>query len=269
MGSVVFFVCLVAQLLFWDLRFKLSTVFSYRRTRRYIDASVAAMARKLFTMAGLYAGLEFEISSAVENPLPRPALIIANHQSLVDIPLLMVVLPDHSLRFVAKRELKNWFPAVSHVLRVQRHALIDRRSDFQTTMNKLRSLGRRSAQGDSPVVFPEGTRSRTGIVQQFNAGAVRRVLEAHRIPVIAIALDGGYRFSRLDELAKRMRNTRYRARIVQVYPTPPDKRKIAAVLSDAHERIGTQVEAWQAEDKRTLPSFAVEPEPTLQNKGAS
>ncbi len=269
MGSVVFLICLLAQLLFWDLRFKLGTVFSYRRTRSYIDRNVAAMAHKLFTMAGLYAGLEFEINSAVENPLPKPALVVANHQSLVDIPLLMVVLPDHALRFVAKRELKNWFPAVSHVLRVQRHALIDRRSDFQTTMNQLRSLGRRAAHGNSPVVFPEGTRSRTGTVRQFNSGAVRRVLEAHRMPVIAIALDGGYRFSHLNQLAKRMRNTCYRARIVNVYPTPADKREIAALLSDAHERIRSQVEAWQAEDKRTLPGFPAEPEPSLQNKGAS
>ena len=249
MGRVIFFVCLIAQLLIWDLYFKVATLFSYRAARRHIDRHVAGMARKLFTIADLYAGLRFEITSTAQSRLPRQALVVANHQSLIDIPMLMVVLRRHTLRFVAKRELKHWFPAVSHVLRVQRHALIDRRSDFQTTMNQLRSLGRRAASGTSPVIFPEGTRSRSGKVAQFNAGAVRRVLEPCPLPIIAIALDGGYRFSRLNDLTKRMRNTTYRARIVAVYDTPTDKRAVASTLADANERIAEQVERWQAADR--------------------
>ncbi len=249
MGRVVFFICLISQLLIWDLYFKTTTLVSYAAARRYIDRNVARMARKLFTMARIYAGLEFEVTSAVDRRLPPQAMVVANHQSLIDIPLLMVVLRHHALRFVAKRELTNWFPAVSHVLRVQRHALIDRRSDFKTTMSQLRSLGRRAIYGTSPVIFPEGTRSRTGEVRKFNAGAVRRVLASYPLPVIAIALDGGYRFSRLNELARRMRNTYYRARVVAVYDTPKNKREVEAILNDALIRIRSQVQAWQSADR--------------------
>ena len=57
----------------------------------------------------------------------RPALLLSNHQSMFDIPILGAVLSSHYLKFVSKRELaRRWIPSISYNLRRGGNALIDR-----------------------------------------------------------------------------------------------------------------------------------------------
>ncbi|TVR91344.1 MAG: 1-acyl-sn-glycerol-3-phosphate acyltransferase [Spirochaetaceae bacterium] len=246
----VFFVAAVSGLLYtWDLQLKFLTVFRYSATRNYIKSSIWNWTRELFAVARLYGGLHVRISSEVQkDDIPAQCMIIANHQSLVDIAVLLFAFPHHSLRFVAKKELERWYPAVSHVLRVQRHAMIDRRANYSDTMKKLGRLGRNSVSGYCPVVFPEGTRSRDGLVKTFSAGAVRRVLEGNPLPIVSVAVDGGYKVSHFESLVRDTRKKVYRARVMRVYPAPQTKQDVAATLRSAQQEITSQIESWQHMD---------------------
>lgn len=87
----------------------------------------------------------------VEN---APVLVVANHVSWLDIPVLSAVAP---LSFVAKKEVGTW-PFVSSLARLQRSVFIDRtrRTAVGQTTNEIIE---RLKSGDTIVLFAEGTSS--------------------------------------------------------------------------------------------------------------
>jgi 1-acyl-sn-glycerol-3-phosphate acyltransferase len=94
----------------------------------------------------------------------RPVLFAANHTSWLDIVILSA---QARLSFVAKREVDAW-PFFGLLARLQRTVFVDRgkRSDTQRQRDEI--LGR-MAQGDSLVLFPEGTSGDGNRVLPFNS----------------------------------------------------------------------------------------------------
>jgi len=248
MRTIIFLLCALALLVYWDLRIKLLLLFSYRGARQYVDRRVSAMARQLLKLAQFYTGLTVDLDGKPADPLPEQFLIVANHQSLADIVALFAAFPHHQVRFVAKRELRHWFPAVSWVLRLQRHALIDRHANFSRTMTDLARLAKRAKMRVCPAIFPEGTRSRTGEVQQFHAGAVRKILQTARMPVLSVAIDGGYRFSTLRDVQGNISQAHYRVQALSLYAPPATKEEITRVLLKAREEIAAQIQRWRLKE---------------------
>jgi lyso-ornithine lipid O-acyltransferase len=84
----------------------------------------------------------------------RPVLLVANHTSWLDIPVLSAVAP---VSFVAKKEVAGW-PFVSALARLQRSVFVDRarRSAVGQAAGEIVT---RLAQGDTVVLFAEGTSS--------------------------------------------------------------------------------------------------------------
>ena len=71
------------------------------------------------------------------------------------------------------------------------HGLISRTGNYREGQQELSRFAGLTAQGICPVIFPEGTRSRTGRVRDFYAGGVRIILETAHMPVLSVAVDGG------------------------------------------------------------------------------
>lgn len=98
----------------------------------------------------------FGIRHAIEGEVARdtPVLLVANHTSWLDIPVLSAVAP---LSFVAKKDVARW-PFVSSLARLQRTVFVDRerRSAVGETANEIMA---RLAAGDTVVLFAEGTSS--------------------------------------------------------------------------------------------------------------
>ncbi len=83
-----------------------------------------------------------------------PVLLVANHTTWLDIPVLSAVAP---VSFVAKKEVASW-PFVSSLARLQRTVFVDRtrRTAVGQTTGEI---GERLGQGDAIVLFAEGTSS--------------------------------------------------------------------------------------------------------------
>lgn len=92
----------------------------------------------------------------VEGELHRdaPVLLIANHASWLDIPVISAAAP---VSFVAKSEVASW-PFVSWLAKLQQTVFVDRtrRTTVGDTANEMIE---RLARGDNIVLFPEGTSS--------------------------------------------------------------------------------------------------------------
>ncbi|HEX9052639.1 MAG TPA: lysophospholipid acyltransferase family protein [Anaeromyxobacter sp.] len=118
-------------------------------------------------------------------PAGGPFVVVANHQSMLDI-LLLSRMP-REMKWVAKEELFK-IPWVGTMLRMSGDIAI-RRGDAESGGE---ALGRAKAylqRGMSVMIFPEGTRSRTGALLPFKSGAFRLALDAG-VPVLPVAVHG-------------------------------------------------------------------------------
>jgi lyso-ornithine lipid O-acyltransferase len=84
----------------------------------------------------------------------RPVLLVANHTSWLDIPVLSAVAP---LSFVAKKEVAGW-PFVSALARLQRTVFVDR-NRRSAVGHAAGEIVTRLAKGDTVILFAEGTSS--------------------------------------------------------------------------------------------------------------
>src|SRR5262245_62554370 len=117
----------------------------------------------------------------------EPLIVMSNHQSLFDIPVLFQAIPG-KLRMVAKAELFQ-VPVWGQAMLAAGFIRIDR-ADHRQAVESLRERGGSLlASGTRVWIAPEGTRSRTGEVGQFKSGGFRMALE-HRVRILPVAIEG-------------------------------------------------------------------------------
>jgi 1-acyl-sn-glycerol-3-phosphate acyltransferase len=105
-------------------------------------------------------------------PTDRPIIFVANHQSMFDIIGMIWYLRKNFPVFVSKIELSKGIPSISYNLRKSGAALINRNDGKQATV-EIAKLGKMIEQTKfSAVIFPEGTRSKTGFMKPFAVGGV-------------------------------------------------------------------------------------------------
>ena len=107
----------------------------------------------------------FENSELV--PKNVPIIFASNHQSLLDTAGIIWYLRRFNVAFVTKKELGKGIPAISYNLRNSKYVLIDRNNPKQA-IPMIKSLAEYiENENHSAVIFPEGTRSKTGEPLQF------------------------------------------------------------------------------------------------------
>ncbi|HEY6005044.1 MAG TPA: lysophospholipid acyltransferase family protein [Anaeromyxobacter sp.] len=120
-------------------------------------------------------------------PWRGPAVLVANHLSLLDIPLLYALF--RPFKWVSKGELfrvpiVGWTMAINDYVRVWR-------GDPESVRRMLEHCRRHIERGTPVLLFPEGTRSRDGHLQRFKDGAFRLALDTG-CPVFPIAVSGTF-----------------------------------------------------------------------------
>ncbi len=112
----------------------------------------------------------------VEGTAPGPherTLIVANHVSWLDIP---VIGSERPLSFIAKSEIEGW-PAVGMLAKLQRTIFIDR-SRRTATAAAASQMGERLLNGESVVLFAEGTTGDGTRILPFRSSLLGAVKEA-------------------------------------------------------------------------------------------
>jgi 1-acyl-sn-glycerol-3-phosphate acyltransferase len=176
---------------------------------------------------------------------PRtPYVIVSNHQSMFDIPILGSLLFSNFPKYVSKRELGRWIPSVSYNLRRGGHVLIDR-SDAPASVAAIRALGERVRAGEvSAVIFPEGTRARVGELGEFRkAGPVALLEAAPETPVVPVTIDESWRLLRHNMLPIPW-GVRVRVRIGEPIARRPAE-AAPAVLGRVREEMAATLARWR------------------------
>ena len=158
------------------------------------ESVVAQWAQATLLPVFRLSGAKVSVEHAPEIDDHGPYLLISNHQSMIDIPLIGGTLRGAFPKFVAKRELAKGIPTVSYNLRAGGHLIIDRAKGSEA-VRQIIEFGRRAQEERfSPVLFAEGSRSRDGRLKEFKeAGFVALARSAPDLPIVPVAIDGSWK----------------------------------------------------------------------------
>ncbi|RSD26283.1 lysophospholipid acyltransferase family protein [Mesobacillus subterraneus] len=136
------------------------------------------------TFMGL-TGSKVEIEGSHHIP-DGPVLFVSNHEGNFDIPVLIMAI-DKPFGFISKIEVKK-VPLLSAWMEAINCVFIDRKNR-KTAADSIKSGIDLLKEGNSLVIFPEGTRSKGAPVGLFKAGGFRLAKESG-VPIVPISIQG-------------------------------------------------------------------------------
>ena len=133
------------------------------------------------------------------NSIPKnvPLIVVANHQSMYDIIAIIWYMRRYHCKFVSKKELGSGIPSVSYNLRHGGSVLIDRKDPKQAipTIKGLSEYIEKNTR--SAVIFPEGTRSKTGKPKEFAQSGLKILCKyAPSAYVVPISINNSWKMVR-------------------------------------------------------------------------
>ncbi len=132
----------------------------------------------------LTSGVRIERSGVALPPPTEGCIVVANHASIYDIPVLFTAIP-RQLRLMAKAAL-GFVPFIGWHLKLSGHLLVNRKNPGAAIFKKMQRMAR---SGASLLVFPEGGRSSDGAVKKFKGGVFLLAIETG-LPILPVTIVG-------------------------------------------------------------------------------
>ncbi|NXP02417.1 PLCB acyltransferase, partial [Thinocorus orbignyianus] len=130
-----------------------------------------------------FLGVRFEVKGLENFKVEGPAIIVSNHQSILDMMGLMEILPDDCVQ-VAKKELM-YAGTVGLIIYLGGVIFINRKSTTSAKMVMAEVAKSMITENVKVWVYPEGTRNCTGDLLPFKKGAFHLAVQA-QVPVIPV-----------------------------------------------------------------------------------
>jgi 1-acyl-sn-glycerol-3-phosphate acyltransferase len=133
-----------------------------------------------------------------------------NHQSLLDIPLVVQTIAGGGYpRIVTRERYSRRIPLISHMVRLYRYPVVNPAAGSADVRRALEEIGAAARESEVPlVVFPEGHRTRDGEIGHFKRGALSTILAARPWTVYVYVADGFWRVARYRDFVHHVRGVR-------------------------------------------------------------
>ena len=163
-------------------------IWGYPVRKRVVDVMNFGLLYSLWIL-----GTKITFRGIEKIPQNRPIIIVANHQTTLDIPAVIVGFRKNHPKFISKIELGKWIPSISYNLRHGGSVLIDRKNPRQSVKDIL-MLGKHiEANNYAACIFPEGTRTKDGKLKSFMpAGIASLIKTSPSALIVPFAIDGNY-----------------------------------------------------------------------------
>ena len=162
----------------------LQALFSKDKKKTYHGGGVVWSKILLFL-----AGIDVKVDGIENIPKDKAVIFMPNHQGHWDYPILFNSLPRR-FAFVAKKELFS-VPFLGKYMENAGNIPIDRQAG-RSAHESLLKVTNAIKEGDSILIFPEGTRTWDGKVGEFKRGSFHVAFETGA-PIVPVAISGSYK----------------------------------------------------------------------------
>nr|WP_315141108.1 lysophospholipid acyltransferase family protein [uncultured Flavobacterium sp.] len=191
--SVIYYLCFgLCLVIFHPIQWICFNVFGYQAHKKSVDYLNFFLVKCTNILGTTY---RFENLNSI--PKNVPLIVVANHQSMYDIIAIIWYMRRYHCKFVSKKELGSGIPSVSYNLRHGGSVLIDRKDPKQAipTIKGLSEYIEKNTR--SAVIFPEGTRSKTGKPKEFAQSGLKILCKyAPSAYVVPISINNSWKMVR-------------------------------------------------------------------------
>lgn len=183
--KVVIFIFYMIGAMFKTIKLNFLKKFSSKeKYEEYLNKSVYNWGKFVVNLIGIKLQVE-----GTENIPNDTCLFVSNHQSNLDVPCLITSIKK-PMGFIAKKELikapviSTWMKAI-HCVFIDRQNVREALKSIQQGVQILES-------GNSMVIFPEGTRSKSSTLGEFKKGSMKLATKAG-VTVVPVTINGTYK----------------------------------------------------------------------------
>ncbi len=191
--SAIYYLLFGATLaIFHPVQWLCFNLFGYKAHKKSVDIM------SFFLVANTYVlGTRYKISNPEKLITGVPLIIVANHQSLYDITTVCWFLRKVHPKFISKIELGKGIPSISYNLNHGGSVLIDRKNPKQS-LSVIREMGEYiETTKRSTVIFPEGTRSKTGKPKPFAENGLKILCKyAPSAYIVPLTINNSWKMTR-------------------------------------------------------------------------
>lgn len=184
--SIIYYLLFGATLvIFHIIQWLCFNLFGYNAHKKSVDILNFFLVVNTYVLGTRY---KIENMNYIDNiPADTPLILAANHQSLYDIPAIIWFMRKVHPKFISKIELGKGIPSISYNLNHGGSVLIDRK-DPKQSLSAIKKMGEYIERTKrSVVIFPEGTRSKTGKPRQFAENGLKILCKyapsAYMVPI--------------------------------------------------------------------------------------
>lgn len=189
---LVFFIFLV---IFHPIQWICLNLFGYQAHKKTVDVLNFFLIRSTHIL-----GTTYNFSSVKHIPEGVPLIIVANHQSMYDIPPIIWFMRKFHPKFISKKELGKGIPSVSYNLRHGGSVLIDRKDPKQALPAIKQIAEYIETHKRSAVIFPEGTRSKTGVPKRFSENGLKILCKyAPSAYIVPVSINNSWKMVRFGQ----------------------------------------------------------------------
>jgi 1-acyl-sn-glycerol-3-phosphate acyltransferase len=191
--SVIYYLCFgLCLVIFHPIQWICFNVFGYQAHKKSVDYLNFFLVKCTNILGTTY---RFENLNSI--PKNVPLIVVANHQSMYDIIAIIWYMRRYHCKFVSKKELGSGIPSVSYNLRHGGSVLIDRK-DPKQAIPSIKGLSEYIEKNTrSAVIFPEGTRSKTGKPKEFAQSGLKILCKyAPSAYVVPISINNSWKMVR-------------------------------------------------------------------------
>jgi len=167
-STVFAVVFLLILLIFHALQWLAKNLFGYQAHKVVVDYMNLCL-----TLSTLLLGVVCRFDNKYKLEKKQTYIFVSNHQSLFDIPPISWNMRNYHPKFVSKVELGKGIPSVSYNLTHGGSVLIDRKNGSGALKALMVFAKYLKENNRSAVIFPEGTRSKTGKPKHFESSGLK------------------------------------------------------------------------------------------------
>lgn len=202
---------------------------------RWIELMAALTTAPLRRVGG--ANIQFPPSIV---PCGPGTLIVMNHQSVLDIPLVVRTVERGYPRIVTRARYHRFIPLISYMVRLYQYPVVDPTANPKEVLRSVRSMARAGRDSDVPIaLFPEGTRTKDGEIGRFRVRGLSNLLKQRTWTVYVFVVDGYWRTAKFADFLAGMSHIEGSIRHVATVEWTDPKADSVEFIEDLRETMVT------------------------------